>query len=119
MTRPSRKLKPETVICTYRIKKGRQAAFLKLRSGHWPTLRRLGLATKEPALIFRGTDKSEKPFIVEIFTWKSWKAVQAAHQSPEVMAVWEAMGKHTEARLGHPAMEFPHVEPVRLKFGKA
>jgi len=45
--------------------------------------------------------------------------MEAAHQSPEVMAVWEAMGKQTEERLGRPAMEFPHVEPVRLKFAKA
>ncbi len=45
--------------------------------------------------------------------------MEAAHQSPEVMAVWEAMGKHMEERLGRPAMEFPHVEPVHLKFAKA
>ncbi|MFY9583435.1 MAG: hypothetical protein WAR21_02960 [Candidatus Acidiferrales bacterium] len=111
--------KSEVVICTYRIKRRHEAVFLKILSRHWPTLRRLGLATRRPAAIFRGNDKSKKTFFVEIFTWKSGEAMEAAHQSPEVMAVWEAMGKQTEERLGRPAMEFPHVEPVRLKFAKA
>jgi quinol monooxygenase YgiN len=111
--------KSEVVICTYRIKRRREAAFLKILSRHWPTLRRLGLATRQPATVYRGADKSKKTFFIEIFTWKSGEAMEAAHQSPEVMAVWEAMGKHMEERLGRPAMEFPHVEPVHLKFAKA
>lgn len=118
MAKSTGKSGPETVICTYRIKTGREAAFLKLLRRHWPTLRQLGLATGEPSMVFRGADKSKKPFFIEIFAWKSGVAVTTAHQSPEVMAVWEAMGQHTEARLGRPAMEFPHVEPVRLKFAK-
>ena len=119
MGKSALRLKSEVVICTYRIKKRREAAFLKILSRHWPTLRRLGLATRQPAAVFRGTDKSKKTFFIEIFTWKSWEAMEAAHVSPEVMAVWEAMGKQMEERLGRPAMEFPHVEPVRLKFAKA
>ncbi len=111
--------KPEIVICTYRIKKGKEASFLRVLRRHWPTLRRLGLATKEPAKVFRGTDESKKTVFVEIFTWKSGRAVGVAHESPEVMAVWEVMGKHMEARLGRPAMEFPHAQHVPLRFAKA
>ena len=116
---PKWKAGAEIVICTYRIKKGKDAVFLRILRRHWPALRRLGLVTREPSQVYRGRDESKKPFFVEIFTWKSPQAVEAAHASPEVMAVWEAMGKNMEARLGRPAMEFPHVRPVRIKFARA
>jgi quinol monooxygenase YgiN len=108
---------PTTVICTFRVKKGRERAFEKLLRAHWPTLRRLGLVTAEPSRAYRGKDAAKKPYYVEIFTWKSPAAVDVAHRSPEVMAVWETLGNHVEKRLGRPAWEFPHVVP--LKAGRA
>jgi len=118
MISSARGTKPEVVICTYRVKKGRESAFARLLGRHWTTLRRLGLATAKPSVVYRGKDKSGKWYFVEIFTWKGGAAVEAAHRSPDVMKVWEAMGKHMEERLGRPAMEFPHVEPVRIRFAK-
>jgi hypothetical protein len=52
--------KPEIVICTYRIKKGHEDAFLKVLARHWPTLRRQGLVTTEPSVVYRGVDKSKE-----------------------------------------------------------
>ncbi len=108
-----------TVICTFRVKRGRASAFLCLLKAHWPTLRRLGLVTPEPSRVYRGKDDSGKSYFVEIFTWKSPAAVEFAHRSPEVMAVWEPMGRHVEKRLGRPAWEFPHVVPVKAGRGRA
>jgi len=110
--------KPETVICTYRVKKGKEAAFLRKISRHWPTLRKLKLVTSEPPMVFRGTDKAMSPVIVEIFTWKDGKAAGAAHEIPEVMELWEAMDPFTEERFGRPKWEFPHFQPVKVKFAK-
>jgi hypothetical protein len=39
-----------------------------------------------------------------------------AHELPEVMSVWESMGKLCEARDGRPPMEFPHVERIQIAF---
>jgi hypothetical protein len=63
--------KPEVVICTYRIKKGHEASFLKQLGRHWPTLKRQGLVTGRPSLVYRGLDEAKKTFFVEIFRWKA------------------------------------------------
>jgi hypothetical protein len=51
---------------------------------------------------------------VKTFTWRSAKAVEAAHQHPEVASLWERMDPLCEARDGRPGMEFPHVERIVL-----
>lgn len=76
-----------------------------------------GLAAGRPALIYRGVDQSKKTFFVEIFTWKAGGA-EKAHEDPAVMQVWESTGTHMESRAGRPAMEHPHVQPVRVRFAK-
>ena len=46
---------------------------------------------------------------IEVFEWRSGEAAGIAHSTPEVMAVWEPMGKCVEARDGRPQFEFPHM----------
>lgn len=103
-----------TVICTYRVAAGNEEAFRGLLDKHWSTLDRLNLTTDEPTQVFRGEDKEGRPYFVEIFTWISAEAPGIAHQSPEVVAVWEPMAALCEERDGRPSMEFPHVERVAL-----
>jgi quinol monooxygenase YgiN len=105
---------PETVICHYRVRKGREAEFLSLLRRHWPTLRRLGSVTEEASQIYRGDDEQGRPMFWEIFHWKSAAAFEKAHQHPEVLAIWEPMDGLCEPRDGRPNMEFPHVERVAL-----
>src|ERR1044071_9413172 len=81
--------KPFSVLCTYRVKEGKEADFLGLLEKHWPTLRGLGLATDEAARVMRCRDKSGRVIFVESFSWKDAGAPEVAHQTPEVMAVWE------------------------------
>jgi quinol monooxygenase YgiN len=105
---------PSTVICTYRVKEGKEEAFVELLKKHWPTLNRLGLVSGDNPQFFRGVDQSNKTYFVEIFSWKDAKAPETAHHSPEVMSVWEPMGALVEERLGRPPMEFPHVKPLSI-----
>jgi quinol monooxygenase YgiN len=103
---------PQTVICTYRVKPGQEKAFLGLLERHWPTLRRLDLVTKDPAVVYRGLPAGPgqdahavgPSTFVEIFSWKDAQAVDTAHHSPELLQVWEPMGQLCES------MEFPHFE---------
>ncbi|MCB9882566.1 MAG: hypothetical protein H6834_12320 [Planctomycetes bacterium] len=106
-----------TVVATYRVKAGCEAAFHALLKNHYPTLRKLDLVTDEPPVIYQGSegDDGADPIVFEIFTWKDAAAVQTAHHAPEVMAIWRPMGELVENRASGPMFAFPHV--TRLDLG--
>ena len=106
--------KPETVMCTYRVRESREAEFQELLRRHHPKLLELGLVTDTPSMLFRGVDAKVRPYVIEIFEWKSAAATQRAHEHPEVMAIWEPMDELCESRDGLPNMEFPHLERLEL-----
>ncbi|MGH7864769.1 MAG: hypothetical protein ACREQB_07255 [Candidatus Binataceae bacterium] len=101
--------KPQVVICTYRVKRGSEAAFRHLLRKHWSVLNRMNLVTKQPRLVLRGLGNHNRGDLIEVFAWRR-DGFQRAHKSPEVLAIWEPMEKLCQARGGHPAMEFPHYE---------
>lgn len=104
--------KPVRMLCTYRVKDGKGEDFLQLLGKHWPTLHGVGLATDEPAQVFRGGDKDGKTVFVEMFSWKDAAASDVAHQTPEVMSVWEPMSALADE------MNFWPVEAVEMNFAK-
>lgn len=107
--------KPETVVAIYRVQAGREEEFTKLLEKHHPTLRRAGLVTETKPVVYRGLEKRmTEPIFFEIFTWVDGKAADTAHNSPEVMKIWEAMGALVEEREGKPKFEFPHVERIEV-----
>lgn len=93
MTIPTAKQGPIDMVVIYRAKKGHEAELEELVRGHWPLLDRVGLSTRKPAEIWRTQDRQGNIAFVEHFQWKDAQAPQTAHQLPEVMAVWEPMGK--------------------------
>jgi hypothetical protein len=103
--------KTQIVVCTYRVKSGKENAFRRLLARHWPTLKRLDLVAAAPRLMLRGIDKDRRSDFVEVFAWKPG-GFQRGHRMPEVLAIWEPMEKLCETRHGLPATEFPHFEPV-------
>jgi len=105
-----------TSLCIYRVKTGSESAFKKLLAKHWPTLLKVGLAADVPSTIYQGSEGEKRPIFVELLNWKDATGAHRAHELPEVMAVWEPMGKLCEARDGRPAMEFPIVEPIEVPF---
>jgi hypothetical protein len=105
-----------TSLCIYRVKPGSESAFKKLLAKHWPTLRRVGLAADAPSTIYQGQEGANAPIFVELLHWQAEDGADRAHEIPDVMAVWEPMGKLCESREGRPPMEFPRVEPVEIRF---
>jgi hypothetical protein len=110
---------PETVIAIYRVKADELGAFLELLKKHVPTLRRVGLVTNDAPVFYKGAEDDGRPIVFEIFTWKDGKAPEVAHQTPEVMKIWEVMGTMTEERDGRPQFEFPHVERFDVELAQA
>lgn len=103
----------ELVIALYRPKRGKAKALEALLAKHVRTLRKLGLATKRPAVLMRSKDGT----YLEVFEWKDGgKSAHRAHSDPAVRAIWDAMepvcdwvplGSVPEARD-----RFPHFTPV-------
>lgn len=101
----------ETVFATYRVRADEEQRFVQLLSTHWDTLRVLELVTDEPSVVYRSL--TEPPTYIEIFTWVEG-GFEGAHDHPDVLGVWEAMGVLLEARDSRPMWEFPHFRPVRI-----
>lgn len=85
--------KPVLTHVTYRPKKGKEDELFSLVKRHWSVLRKVGLATDEPATVYRAADKkSGNVYFIEIFSWKDEQASSLAHKNPEVMSIWASMG---------------------------
>jgi hypothetical protein len=106
--------KPVTMLVTYRPKKGKEKELLALVKKHWRILDRVGLVTKEPAKIWKATDKRGGGVsFVEMFQWKDGEASGVAHQTPAVMAMWEPMGRVLAD------LQLASVEPISPRRAKA
>ncbi len=104
--------KPVDVLCIYRVKKGKEAEFRKLLEKHGPALKAAGLSSGQAPTIWKA-ESGRKPgtIFVELMQWKDEKSSAAAHQMPEVMAVWEPMGELTDG------MEFLDLQPSGIGKG--
>ena len=105
-----------TSLCIYRVKTGSESAFKKLLGQ--------ALAHAAEGRPSRGRPVDDLPRVGGREAAHLRRAAQLegrngahrAHELPDVMAVWEPMGKLCEARDGRPAMEFPIVEPIEVPF---
>jgi hypothetical protein len=106
--------KPVIAHVTYMPKKGKEKELLELVKKHWPTLKKAGLATNEPAKIWEATDiRSGRVYYIEIMTWVDEEASRTAHELPEVMAVWEPMGNIMEGFNGTTSpIAIANLEPI-------
>ena len=84
---------PVTNIVTYVPKQGKEAELLDLVRKHEPALRTVGLVTSEPFQLWKAYDiRKKRVQFIEYFVWKDGNSSDVAHQTPEIMAVWEPMG---------------------------
>lgn len=98
---------PVTNIVTYVPKAGKEAELLALVRKHEPALRASGLVTDEPFRVWKAFDvRKQRSSFIEYFQWKNGNASDLAHQTPEVMSVWEPMGPVLEE------LTICEVEPV-------
>ena len=77
------------VIACYRPKPGKDEALLALMKTHLPVLRAEGLVDDGPSLCGRAKDGT----IIEVFCWRSQDAIDAAHENPQVKAMWDKFGE--------------------------
>ncbi len=102
--------KPVKMHVTYRPKKGKEQELLTLVKKHGPALQATGLLHGDLPVVYQATNKrSGETFFVEMFSWRDDQAAGIAHQSPEVMAVWEPMTPMLES------LELAVIEPVSGK----
>jgi len=102
--------KPVHRLVIYRPKAGKQEELLAILRQHGPVLQKTGLITDDGVKLYRASDLRRhgepEPYFIELFYWRDEKASDLAHQTPEVMAVWETMGPHMEG------MTLTSLEPV-------
>lgn len=80
------------VIACYRPFPGKAKELEKLMKSHLPTLKGQGLVTDRVSIMMQAEDGT----IIEVFEWKSKKAIEAAHTNPEVLKMWEAYNQVCE-----------------------
>src|SRR3954447_25025115 len=90
--------KPVKTHVTYRPKPGSEAALFAMVKKHWPAISSTGMVTNDKAVVYRATNKrTGQEYYIEIFSRRDEAASGLAHQTPEVMAVWEPMGPLLES----------------------
>ena len=75
---------PVIVIAVYRPREGKTAELEGLMREHIPILLSQGLVTDRKSIAMRAKDGT----ILEVFEWKSQKAIESAHTNPVIMDMW-------------------------------
>ena len=101
----------ETVMITYRVKRGAESDLARVLADHWAAARRLQLVDSAPHIIVKTADAGQAADVIEIFTWRD--ASTPDNAPPEIQAAWAKMVPLVEARGGHPAIEPTEVSIVR------
>jgi hypothetical protein len=73
------------VIVCYRPRAGGEQGLMAAIKDHLSVLRAEGLVTEREPYVGKSTDGT----YVEVFEWKSQKAIEAAHDNAAVMKLWE------------------------------
>ncbi len=71
-------------FAAFKPKPGKEQELLAVIADRLPLLRRLGLATDRPNI----TCRAHNGVIVDVSEWASEEAVEKAHNTPEVLALW-------------------------------
>jgi hypothetical protein len=100
------------VIVAMRPKAGCEAKLRNLVAGHVEILRQQGLATEREPVILAAGDGT----VIEVFEWKSGAAIEAAHQNPAVLSLWERFAEVCEfipvGDVHESAQLFSEFEPL-------
>jgi hypothetical protein len=87
---------PVRRLVIYKPKPGAYPMLANVLRRHGPLLKSHGLITSEGVRVYRACDDSREgatpePYLIETFKWKDEAAMRAAHDNPEVMALWQEM----------------------------
>ncbi len=79
-------------IVGYKAFKGKETELLELIKTHWQKLDEESLVSKRKSIIMQSSNGT----IIEVFGWKSKKAIEKAHSNPVVNKMWEDYSKVCE-----------------------
>lgn len=106
---------PETVMIRLQVKPGAEQALTDVLARHYDVARRLGLVVAgAPHVTMRSVDDQDKPYFIEIFTWRS--ADVPDHAPAEITQIWKDMTALVESRDGHDGLDITPM--VSLTPGK-
>ena len=97
------------VIVAYTPKPGKDQQLLAAVKKHLKVLQAERLVTEKPAYVMRSGDGT----IVEVFEWRSAKAVQEAHGNPAVQALWAEFGAACDYT---PLSKLPEAQQMFAEF---
>jgi quinol monooxygenase YgiN len=99
-------------MALYRPNPGKEDELNEVLKVHIPTLREEDLITSRELMTLQAEDGT----IIEIAEWRSTEAIEKAHQSAKVIAIWNKIGSLAEltslstlAEAQHP---FPNFKPL-------
>jgi len=99
-------------MALYRPKPGFENKLREILKLHIPVLREEGLITDRELLTLQAEDGT----IIEIAEWKSSEAIDTAHQSEKVMAIWDQISAVAEltnlSSLTEAHYPFPNFKAV-------
>jgi hypothetical protein len=78
-------LKGHISIACYKPKEAKEEGLLKAVKDHIPVLFKEGLVTDRKSIVMRAKNGT----IIEVFEWKSTKAIEDAHNNPAVQELWK------------------------------
>jgi len=99
---------PETVMVTYHVKPGQEAALASVIARHWSEARRLNLVHRMPHIVLQGGGMNER-YIVEVLTWRDASAPDYAPD--EITQIWGEMRELVESRSGRPGID---ISPITV-----
>jgi quinol monooxygenase YgiN len=99
-------------MALYRPKPGKENELKEILNVHIPVLRDEGLITERELL----TLQTEDGTIIEIAEWNSSEAIDKAHQSEKVMAVWNQIASLADltnlSSLAEAQYPFPNFKAI-------
>lgn len=102
------------VIAAFRPKAGMQPQLLAVVAKHWDVLRAQDLVTDRPRYAMQAADGT----VLEVFEWRSAEAIERAHHSPVVLALWaefEAVCDYVPlAALAEAGQPFSEFQPISV-----
>jgi hypothetical protein len=102
---------PETILSYFYPKDGKDAELAQALRDNIAIMKKLDVIEASPVVLLRATDAKERPYFVEIFTWRSAGIPDAA--PPEIRKSWATLESLCEARDGKRGIVFDVVELLR------
>jgi hypothetical protein len=97
---------PETVVVTYHVKAGEEAAIERVLAEHWQTARRLRLVLPAPHILVAREEHGHHD-LIEILTWRDGGIPDDPPEA--ILQLWARMNALVEPRDGQPGLDFSKV----------